>query len=401
MVTKRLYLYGSHDWAMVLTFLLYIHTALIFSVINVAWIDLIHELGISYTFVGLIAVFGAGFSMVSMLLGGSIVGRFGARKTLLVTVPILVISHACLAFAPSQLMLFAVNVGWGVGFGAMLVACTTVIIDWERERRKRIIDPFQASWNIASIVGALLGGYLLSIGWTFISVMWLASLTSIPIWVLIVFAKFPGSGVVEESGHPFEAIRVIAQYRELALLGFMIVVVTFSQNVGQTWSPIYLDTLGANPFISGAALAGFQSATALFRLINGLLVTRYGARAVLMVAAITMIGAASMLLLSRDQYIVFAAFILLGASIAGATPTAITLGVQLAPTRTAAVSAGILTLGEVGFTISTPILGWLGDTFSLQWALGTALPCGILMFIAVLFLPRKIITPVPETPTLS
>ena len=330
MTTKRLYLYGSHDWSMIVTFLLYIHTALIFSVINVAWIDLIHELGISYTFVGLIAVVGAGLSMISMLLGGSIVGRFGARKTLIVTLPILVISHACLAFAPSQLMLFAVNAGWGIGFGALLVACTTVIIDWERERRKRIIDPFQASWNIASIIGALLGGYLLSIGWTFISVMWLASLTSIPIWILIVFAKFPGSGIVEESGHPFEAIRVIGQHRELALLGFMIVVVTFSQNVGQTWSPIYLDTLGANPLISGAALAGFQSATALFRLINGVLVTRHGARAVLMVAAFTMIAAACMLLLSRNQYIVFAAFILLGASIAGATPTAITLGVQLA-----------------------------------------------------------------------
>jgi MFS family permease len=77
------------------------------------------------------------------------------------------------------------------------------------------------------------------------------------------------------------------------------------------------------------------------------------------------------------------------------------VGVQLAPTRTAAVSAGILTLGEVGYTISTPILGWLGDKFSLQWALGTALPCGLLMLIAVLFLPRKIITPVPETPALS
>jgi hypothetical protein len=46
-------------------------------------------------------------------------------------------------------------------------------------------------------------------------------------------------------------------------------------------------------------------------------------------------------------------------------------------------------------------LGWLGDQFSLQWALGTALPCGILMLIAVLFLPRKIVTPVPETPALS
>ncbi|NBU64216.1 MAG: MFS transporter [Chloroflexia bacterium] len=393
MVTKRLYLYGAHDWAMVLTFLLYIHTALVFSVINVAWIDLIHELGISYTSVGLISVIGAGFSMLSMLLGGSIVGRFGARQTLIMTVPILVISHASLALAPSQLILFAVNVGWGVGFGAMLVACTTIIIDWERERRKRIIDPFQASWNIASIAGALLGGYLLSIGWTFISVMWLASLTSIPIWILIVFAKFPGSGVVEESSHPFEALRIIGQYRELALLGFMIVGVTFSQNVGQTWSPIYLDTLGANPFVSGAALAGFQSATALFRLINGLLVTRYGARTVLMVAAITMIGAASMLILSRDQYVVFAAFILLGGAVAGATPTAITLGVQLAPNRTAAVSAGILTLGEVGFTISTPVLGWLGDAFSLQWALATALPCGILMFVAVLFLPHKIVAP--------
>ena len=97
MVTKRLYMDGSHDWSMILTFFLYIHTALIFSVINVSWIDLIHELGISYTSVGLIAVVGAGLSMVSMLFGGNIVGRFGARKTLIVTVPILIMSHACLA----------------------------------------------------------------------------------------------------------------------------------------------------------------------------------------------------------------------------------------------------------------------------------------------------------------
>ena len=68
MVTKRLYLYGSHDWSMIVTFLLYVHTALIFSVINVAWIDLIRELGISYTFVGLIAVVGAGLSWGSIVL---------------------------------------------------------------------------------------------------------------------------------------------------------------------------------------------------------------------------------------------------------------------------------------------------------------------------------------------
>jgi MFS family permease len=389
MATRKLYLYGSFDWAFIVTLLLYIQTALVFSAISVAWIDLIKFLDISYTFLGFISVIGAALSMISMLIGGSVVSHIGARKTLLFTIPLLVASHLLLATLPSQTTLIIVNMGWGLGFGAMLVACTSVVIDWERVRGKRVIDAFQASWNIASILGALLGGWLLSIGWDFRQMMWLATITSAPFWLLIMLSKFPGSGAIEESGHPLESIRLIASNRSLAIIGVLIVLATFAQNVGVTWSPIYLDTLGADPLISGAALAAFQGATAFFRLINGVLVTHFGTRSVLWSGAVGVASAGGMLFGSTNQYAVLIAFVILGAAVAGAQPTAITLGVKLMPTRTALVSGGILALGEVGFTISTPILGWLGDATSLQYSLATALPCGILMFLIVFFLPSR------------
>ena len=121
-----------------------------------------------------------------MMIGGSLVSHFGARRTMLASAPIVFSSHAALALFPSTLTLVFVNIGWGVGFGALgfgalIVACTTVVIDWERERRKRIIDPFQASWNSASIDGALLGGWLLSNGWDFKQIRWLAVGTSVPL----------------------------------------------------------------------------------------------------------------------------------------------------------------------------------------------------------------------------
>jgi hypothetical protein len=257
---------------MVLTFLLYIHTALIFSVINVAWIDLIHELGISYTFVGLISVFGAGFSMISMLLGGSIVGRFGARKTLTVTIPILVISHASLAFAPSQLMLFAVNVGWGVGFGAMLVACTTVIIDWGTGAPQTHHRPIPGIVEHCIDCGS-------TARWLFVEH-----------WLDIYF----GDVVSQSDQYPdlgarlylpnslgqgrriiWASLRSDAGNRTISRISTTRIHDCCRHFFAKRWPkpgrPFISTLSGANPFISGAALAGFQSATALFRLINGLI----------------------------------------------------------------------------------------------------------------------------------
>lgn len=390
MHTRKLYLYGQHDWALVLTFFIYIQTAIVFSAIGVAWIDLLKVLSISYTLLGIISVIGAGLSMVSMMIGGSLVSHFGARRTMIASAPILFLSHAALAIFPSTLTLVFVNIGWGIGFGALIVACTTVVIDWERERRKRVIDPFQASWNIASIVGALLGGWLLSNGWDFKQIMWLAVATSVPLWIALLFSQIPSSGIVEESGNPLESLRVLRLDRSLTILAGIIIVITFAQNVGVTWSPIYLDTLGADPFISGVALAAFQGATALFRLINGILVRFFGDKIVLWSGAIGVMTAGSMLFMSRDQYIVLGAFVLLGAAVAGAQPTAIALGVRLMPTRTALVSAGILAVGEVGFVISTPILGWVGDLTSLQYSLSLALPCGIIALLLVFGIPNTL-----------
>lgn len=389
MHTRKLYLYGLHDWSLILTTLIYVQTAIVFATIAVAWIDLLKALSISYTLLGVISVIGAGLSMISMMIGGSLVSHFGARATMIFAAPLIFVSHAALALFPSTLTLIIVNVGWGLGFGALIVACTAVVIDWERERRKRIIDPFQASWNIASIVGALLGGWLLSIGYDFKQIMWLAVLTSVPLWIGLLFTSIPGSGIVEEQGNPLESLRVLRLDRSLSVLAVIIIVITFAQNVGVTWSPIYLDTLGADPLISGAALAAFQGATALFRIVNGILVRWLGDKIVLWSGATGVILAGTLLLLSRDQYVVLAAFILLGAAVAGAQPTAISLGVRLLPTRTALVSAGILAVGEVGFVLSTPVLGWVSDLASLQYSLSLALPCGVIAFLLVFGIPKS------------
>lgn len=389
MNTKPLYMHRSHDVALVLVVLIYLQLAFSFSTIGVAWIDLIAKLKLSYTFVGAISVIGAVLSMVSMMLGGSLVSHIGARRTILLTTPLMLLSHAGLALLPSPATLIAVNFGWGLGFGALLVACTAVVIDWERERRKRAIDVFQASWNIASIVGALLGGTLLSWQWTFVDVMWLAFYTLLPLWLCVFLASFPGSGIVEEASHPLQSLAILTHYRELMILGFMMIMVTFVQNIGQTWSPIYLDTLGASPFISGAALAAFQSATAVFRLINGVLVQKYGAKSVLFCGAVAICVSAVLLYTVNNQYVVLLAFIIMGAAIAGTQPTALSIGVKLHPTKSSAVTGGIMALGELGFSISTPLIGWTADVVSLPFAMALALPCGIAMLIAVAFIPRS------------
>lgn len=388
MVTKRLYMHRSHDIAMVLVVLIYVQLAYSFSTIGVATIDLIAKLNISYSLLGGISVIGAILSMISMMVGGSLVGYIGARNTIIFSTPILFISHIALAVVPSAITLIVVNVGWGVGFGALLVACTAVIIDWERERRKRIIDAFQASWNIAAIIGALLGGLFLSWGWTFGDVMWAAAYTLIPLWVGVLFAAFPNSGVIEETSHPLASFSFIAQYRELLLIGIMMILVTFVQNIGQSWSPLYLDALGASPIISGAALAAFQGAVAIFRLFNGILVTRFGAKVVLFIGALGICISAVMLYTLQNQYVVLFAFIVMGAAIAGTQPTAISIGVRLHPSKSAALSGGIMALGELGFIISTPLTGWVADLYGMPVAMVLALPCGVAMLIAVLLIPR-------------
>jgi MFS family permease len=241
---------------------------------------------------------------------------------------------------------------------------------------------------VASILGAVGAGWALTIGWNFQQILLTAAVTAFPLWLLIAVSKFPTSGIIEEPAHPFATIGIIASNRSLAILGIVVIFATFAQNVGQTWSPIYLNTIGASPLISGIALASFQAATALFRFVNGDIVKSVGTRAALLSGALGMCIAAALLLYSQHQYVVLAAFVILGAAVAGAQPTTLAIAVRLMPTRIAVVSSGIMALGEVGFIMSTPILGWLGDTYSLQQSMATALPCGLLIMLLLFFLPK-------------
>ncbi|MEJ7664507.1 MAG: hypothetical protein WKG07_35835 [Hymenobacter sp.] len=67
---------------------------------------------------------------------------------------------------------------------------------------------------------------------------------------------------------------------------------------------------------------------------------------------------------------------------AGVVPTTLSAGARLAPGNNAAVAGGMLAAVYVSFALSSPLIGWIADVFSLPLALLVVGVSGLAVLLA-------------------
>ncbi len=268
--------------------------------------DLKAGLGLTNTLFGsAVAAYGLG-ALVVGLGAGVLVGRFGSARVAPASTVVMAANLVLIGAAPTWWALAAVLCLAGAVDAIGDVAANAHALRVERLLRRSILNSQHAVWSIGAVVGGVMGAVA-------------ADLRVPPVWHLAVVAVLlaalalgtarfllpgpdgPGDGpedgprdgpgtAVPDGGSGARPARERARGRArgrvrvagtLAALGGVAALAQAMEDVGATWSPLYLrEDLAAAPALAASGFIALQALQTVGRLLGDRAVTRYGDRAV-------------------------------------------------------------------------------------------------------------------------
>jgi MFS family permease len=337
---------------------------------GVLWAELVSALRLSKSIFGAVQLVSPLLSVVLLLACGQLANWAGKKRLALISLALLAASNLALAAAGGLLGMASALLLAGVGNALLEMSMNGATLDWELATGRGVMNLMHAGFSGGAVLGALLAGLLLGVGWSYNQVL----LLLVVLCALALFATLPVRYPPTETGGsmqsgPRATIGLILGQRALIILAIICVLGIMGESSANLWSVIYLHELGAAAVVGGAAFALFNAAMFVGRLGNSWVVERRGARASLLASGAGMLLSALLLLLPGGVALAIAAFMLLGLAVAGVVPTVLSAAARLAPSNTAALTGAIMAAAYSGFIICPPLTGWIADHFSLQIAL--------------------------------
>ncbi|MFO7193989.1 MAG: MFS transporter [Thermocrispum agreste] len=148
-----------------------------------------------------------GVQVVAMLLTGIATARFGAKRTVVIGLTLIVITTALCAAAGSIQQLIALRAGWGLGNALFIATALSVIVGAASGGQRGAILLYEAALGLGLSVGPLLGAALGHLSWRgpFLG-------TSVLMAVALVLSIFL---LQSDAGLPRQHIRLLDPLRAL------------------------------------------------------------------------------------------------------------------------------------------------------------------------------------------
>lgn len=362
----------SIHWRPRILFALLLSYFVLFGVVigvqGVLWADIVRTLNLSKGAFGMAQLISPLISVVLLLMGGQLSHSFGKKWLALVSLTVLSLSVATLAWSANLAGLLLALVFAGIGNGLLETAMNGATLDWEQATGRNAMNTMHAGFSGGAVAGAFGAGLLLGGGWNYSQILLmlmalcvLAILITLPVRYSPqdLTTTAPSSGAIL---HLFTGNTVLITLTMLCLLGVV------GESVANLWSVIYLRELGAEATLGGMAFALFNGAMFIGRLLNTPLLNRWGARVSLCVSGVGLISSMLLLLIPGSVTLAITAFMLMGLGVAGVVPTVLSVAAQRVPGNSGAVAGGIMAGAYVCFIVSPPVIGWAAELLSFRAA---------------------------------
>ena len=311
-------------------------------------------------------------ALIAGTLGGVLLARWGSARVAWVSTVLLCANLLLIGFAQNVWML-----GAGFALAGALDACADVAENAQGLRVERLFGRsvlnFMHGWSVGPVLGGIMGAAALGLqvptGWhlTTVAVAFIA--------LALTAARSLLGGPDERSGQVGSArpkLRATA-IRTLIALGLIGASTNIMEDVGATWSGLYLTTeLRGVAAIATFGFVALQSSQTLGRFLGDGLVTRFGDRLVARVGAAVAGLAMSVALILPGVVTTIAALAVVGLGIGTLIPGAIRTAEALPGVSHGVGIAWVATTTRVALLVSPPLIGAFADLFSLRVALGAA-----------------------------
>ena len=272
------------------------------------------------------------------------------------------------------------------------VAVVEVAINLEADRVEhalgsRIMNRSHAFWSIgffsAAVVGALFSQFKVMLEIHFLLVCGIAFLISKIIFEDYIVASPRHTNVtkIKKFSLPTGPIFVMVLFTMSAML---------VEGASIDWSVIFMREIhSASPFISGFSLAMAAFSQALVRFFGDNLLNKFGPIFISIASLFFMFLGVILVILSSSSILAILGFLFMGAGSAVIFPMAISIAASRSD-RPAETNVASLTQFAFGmFLLGPPILGFVGEAYSLRWSFSLCIPLLILSCLMLLIMIKK------------
>lgn len=316
---------------------------------------------------GLVLLALAAGSLISLPLSGTIVGRYGSRRTVVVMAVINAVSLAVVAVGyqfgvvPVLIGLF----GFGFGQGGWDVAMNVQGTVAERRSGRSIMSRFHAGFSVGTVAGALIGAGMVALkvpvevhlGAVAVIVAGL-----VPLSVRRFLPDTDHDDAHEPSGGT-AGRRAIAAWREprTLLIGVFVLAFTFAEGTGNDWTSVaFIDGYRTSAAVGTLGLACYLGAMTAGRWFGPALLDRYGRVPVVRGLAVLAIVGVALFILGGVTPLGFLGSVLWGVGVSLGFPVGMSAAADdpnLAASRVSVVAS----IGYFAFLAGPPLIGFFGD----------------------------------------
>lgn len=292
------------------------------------------------------------------------------------------------AVAVNQIALFAFFL---IICGAF-VAVVEVAINLEADRVEhalgsRIMNRSHAFWSIgffsAAVVGALFSQFKVMLEIHFLLVCGIAFLIS-----KIIFADYNVASPrhtnvtkIKKFSLPTGPIFVMVLFTMSAML---------VEGASIDWSVIFMREIhSASPFISGFSLAMAAFSQAWVRFFGDNLLNKFGPILISVASLFFMFLGIFLVVLSNSSTLAILGFLFMGAGSAVIFPMAISIAASRSDRPAETNVASLTQFAFAMFLLGPPVLGFIGEAYSLRWSFSLCIPLLILSCLMLLIMIKK------------
>ncbi len=340
---------------------------------------------------GLLLLAMAAGSVIALPLSGVIIGHFGSRWTvrstaLLVAVAMAVVSLGyVLGVLPTVIGLFL----FGLGMGAWDVAMNVQGALAERRLGRAIMPRFHAGFSVGTVAGALVGAGMVALHVP-VTVHLLGVAVLVGVGVPLAVRGFLPDDVEQDKaeddakpdprGSGSKALHAWREPRTL-LIGVFVLAFAFAEGVGNDWIGIALiDGYGTTAAVGTLGFATFLAAMTAGRWFGPGSLDRYGRVIVIRVLTIVCLLGVLLFVFGSHIIIAFAGAVLWGVGLALGFPVGMSAGAD-EPAMAAPRVSVIASIGYCAFLAGPPLIGFLGDHFTV---LRAVLAVAVLLALAIM-----------------
>lgn len=326
-----------------------------------------HRLGLGDAALGL-ALFGvAAGALVAMPLTGGLVSRRGSGP---VTRWLALAFCACLplpAIAPSFAWLVLALVALGAANGGMDVAMNAQAAAVERARGEPIMASFHALYSTGGLLGALSGAAFAGRGMPPPAHLAIVALTL----GLVALAAGPGFLPGRADARAEVSPSFTRPDRSLLALAALAFCVLLCEGAIADWSAVYMVKMtGASAATAAAAFAAFSLAMAAGRFAGDALTRRFGPVRLVRAGGFLAAAGLGVGLATAHPFASVAGFGCVGAGFSCVFPCIVRAAARSRTLAAGAAIAAVSTVGYGGFLAGPPIIGAVGEAFTLRAGLG-------------------------------